>query len=244
MADSARGSHVTEEPWWKQGLAELIGAFALVFVGAGTFVATAGQGTDPAAAFLARAIASGVVIMAMASALAHISGGQISSAVTVGLLAAGKIRAPLAGVIIAFQLAGSILAGFLLLVIYPSGLVGLGTPRLGLALEPVESTASTILGIAIELVLTFFLVFVVFATVIDPRGAAKQVSALPIGLTVMMCSFVGGNLTGAAISPGRWLGPAVATWNFDQWYIYAIGPVVGGVIAGVFYAAVFLPKET
>lgn len=244
MADSARGRTVTEEPWWKQGIAELIGAFALVFVGGGTFVATAGLGIDPAAAFLARAVASGVVIAAMASALAHISGGQISSAVTVGLLAAGKIRAPLAGAIIAFQLAGSVLAGLLLLMIYPSGLGDLGTPRLGPALEPVESTASTILGIVIELVLTFFLVFVVFATAVDPRGAAKQVSGLPIGLTVMMCSFVGGNLTGAAISPGRWLGPAIAMWNFDQWYVYAVGPVVGGVIAGAFYASVFLPKET
>ena len=234
---------MTDEPWWKQGIAEMIGAFALVFVSAGTVIATTGQGIDPAAALLARAVASGVVIVAMASAIAHISGGQITPAVTVGLLAAGKIRAPLAGAIIAFQLVGSVLAGLLLLVLYPSGLGGLGTPSLGPALDPVESTNSTILGILIELVLTFFLVFVVFAVMVDPRGAGKQVSALPIGLTVMMCTFVGGNLTGAAISPGRWLGPAVATWNFGQWYVYTIGPVVGGVIAGVFYGAVFFPRE-
>lgn len=231
-----------EEPWWKQGVAEMIGAFALVFVGAGTVAATSVQGFDPSAAFVARGLAVGFVIMAMASALSHVSGGQISSAVTVGLLAAGRIRATVAGAIIAFQLLGSVLAGLLLLAIYPTIPGNLGTPQLGVALDPVESTASTIKGVVIELLLTFFLVFVVFATAIDPRGAAKQVSGLPIGLTAAMCWFMGGNLTGAAISPGRWLGPAVATWNFGQWYVYTIGPLVGGLIAGSLYAAVFLPK--
>ena len=107
-----------------------------------------------------------------------------------------------------------------------------------------ESTASTILGIVIELVLTFFLAFVVLATAIDPRGAAKQVSGLPIGLAAAMCWFVGGNLTGAALSPGRWLGPALVTWNLGQWYVYTIGPISGGVLAGVLYATVFLPKQS
>jgi MIP family channel proteins len=234
---------VPDEPWWKQGIAEMLGAFALVFVGAGTVVATSTQGFDASTAFVARGLAVGAVIMAMASALAHVSGGQISPAVTVGLLAAGKIRATLAGTIILFQLIGSILAGLLLLVIYPTAPGGLGTPELGLALDPVESTASTIKGIVIEVVLAFFLVFVVFATAIDPRGAAKQVSGLPIGLAAAMCWFAGGNLTGAAISPGRWLGPALATLNFSQWYVYTIGPIVGGLVAGVLYGAVFLPKE-
>jgi len=234
-----------DEPWWKQGIAEMIGAFALVFVGAGSAVATSGQAFEAGTAFVARGLAVGAVIMAMASALAHVSGGQITPAVTVGLLAAGKIRAKLAAVIIAFQLIGSVLAGFLLLAIYRAGPGTLGTPSLNIVVfYPVESTASMILGIVVELVLAFFLVFVVFATAVDPRGAGKQVSGLPIGLAAMMCWFVGGNLTGAAISPGRWLGPAVATLNFGEWYVYTIGPIVGGAIAGVLYALVFLPKET
>jgi glycerol uptake facilitator-like aquaporin len=55
--------------------------------------------------------------------------------------------------------------------------------------------------------------------------------------------FAGGPLTGAAMSPGRWLGPALASGLLDQWYVYWIGPLVGGTIAGVLYTAVFLPKE-
>jgi MIP family channel proteins len=234
---------MTDERWWKQGIAESIGAFALVLVGAGSVVATSTGGFDASSAFIARGLAVGAVIMAMASALAHVSGGQITPAVTIGLLAAGKIRATLAVTIIAFQLVGSILAGLLLLAIYPATPASLGTPHLGSPLDD-GSTASTILGIAIELVLTFLLVFVVFATAVDPKGAGKQVSGLPIGLTAAMCWFVGGNLTGAALSPGRWLGPALATFSFGEWYVYTIGPLAGGALAGVLYASVFLSKET
>lgn len=234
---------MADEPWWKQGIAELIGAFALVLVGAGSAIATSAQGFDPSTAFLARGLAIGMVIAAMASALSHVSGGQITPAVTVGLLAAGRIRGTLALAIVGSQLLGSVLAALLLRAIYPAS-ASLGTPQLGAALAPVESTVSTILGIAIELVLTFFLVFVVFSVAVDPRGAARQVSGLPIGLAAAMAWFVGGNLTGAALSPGRWLGPALVTMNFGEWYVYTIGPLVGGTIAGVLYAQLFMPRES
>lgn len=225
-----------EPGWWKQALAEAIGAFALVFVGAGSVAATANLGGQEA--LVTRALAHGVVIMVMASALAHISGGQISPAVTFGLWVGRKIKADLAAVIIVAQLVGSVVAGFLLLAIYPLKDGGLGTPGLGPAIAN-----SPGMGVVVETVLTFLLVFVVFATAVDPRGAAKQISALAIGLTVAMDWFVGGNLTGAAMSPGRWIGPALATGNFADWYVYWVGPLLGGAVAGAVYTAVFLPKK-
>lgn len=227
---------MAEEAWWKQALAELIGAFALVFVGAGSVAATANMGAE--AALVTRALAHGVVIMAMVSAIGPISGGQISPAVTVGLLVGRRIKAGLAGAIIAFQLIGSVLAGFLLLAIYPAQDGGLGTPGLG---GPIANNPA--MGIIVELVLSFFLVYVVYATAIDPRGTFKQIAGLAIGLTVAMDWFVGGNLTGAAMSPGRWLGPAVATMTFDVWYVYWVGPLVGGLLAGAMYAGVFMPRN-
>ena len=125
---------MSEEPWWKQSIAEMIGAFALVFVGAGSVIATSEPGFDASTAFVARGLAIGAVIMAMASALSHVSGGQITPAVTLGLLAAGKIRAKLATAIVAFQLVGSLLAALLLLAIYSpdaaSPTSSLGTPHL------------------------------------------------------------------------------------------------------------------
>ena len=232
---------MADEAWWKQSLAELLGAFALVFVGAGSVVATANLRSD--SALVARSLAHGIVIMAMASALAPISGGQISPAVTVGLLIGRKIKPNLAATIIVFQLVGSVLAGILLYAIYPGRDGNLGLPAVSATLGPEGSTQASVMGIVVELVLTFFLVFVAYAVAVDPRGTSKQVAALPIGLVVAMDWFVGGNLTGAAMSPGRWLGPAVATMTFDLWYVYSIGPILGGVLAGALYAAVFLPKE-
>lgn len=229
---------MAEEAAWKQALAELIGAFALVFVGAGSVAATASLGAEEA--LVTRALAHGIVIMAMVSAIGPISGGQISPAVTIGLLVGRKIRGGLAGAIIAAQLLGSVLAGFLLLAIYPEPAQagGLGTPALGGAIA-----GDPAMGIVVEIVLTFFLVFVVYATAVDPRGTFKQIAGLAIGLTVAMGWFVGGNLTGAAMSPGRWIGPAVATMNFADWYVYWIGPLLGGVIAGALYAYALLPRN-
>ena len=227
---------MADEPWWKQSLAELIAAFALVFVGAGSVVATANLAPEQALA--TRALAHGFVIMAMASAIAPISGGQISPAITLGLFVGRKIKARLAATVIGFQILGSILAGLLLLAIYPARTAGLGTPTLA---GPIAN--APLMGIAVELVLTFFLVFVVYATAVDPRVTFRQIAALAIGLTVAMDWFVGGNLTGAAMSPGRWIGPAVATWTLDLWYVYWIGPLLGGALAGALYAGVFLPLE-
>src|SRR2546426_9455724 len=85
----------------------------------------------------------------------------------------------------------------------------------------------------LELLMTFLVVFVVFATAIDPRGAAKTLGAIPIGLTVGVDWLFGGYFTGAAMSPGRWLGPAVASGFFDNWWVYWLGAPLGGVLRAV-----------
>src|SRR5438094_9946457 len=90
--------------------------------------------------------------------------------------------------------------------------------------------------------MTFLVVFVVFATAIDPRGAAKTLGAIPIGLTVGVDWLFGGYFTGAAMSPGRWLGPAVASGFLDNWWVYWLGPLLGGVIGAAVYEHVFRPR--
>ena len=90
--------------------------------------------------------------------------------------------------------------------------------------------------------MTFFLVFVVFATAVDERGAFNKVAGFAIGLTVTMGVLLGGPFTGAALNPARALGPALAANHWTNHGVYWIGPLAGGVAAGWLYDTLFLPK--
>jgi len=226
------GGTTMEAGWWKKGLAEMLGAFGLVTVGAGSVLANNGD-------LVFAALAHASVIFVMGTALGPISGGQISPAVTLGLIVTRKVKADLGAVIIAFQLLGSILGGFLLAWLYPTQVLSgfrLATPAVAPSISPGQAAF-------VELLMTFLLVFVVFATAIDPRGAAKTLGAIPIGLTVGIDWFLGGGFTGAAMSPGRWIGPALASGFFDNWWVYWVGPLLGGAMAALVYENVFLVKK-
>ncbi len=213
----------------------MLGAFGLVVVGAGSVLA-ATAGNQPVILFAA--FGHAFVVAVMGTALGAISGGQISPAVTLGLMATRRIKADLGVVIIIFQLIGSILGGLVLLSLWPAQSAAplhLATPAVNSAITPVQ-------GALLEALMTFFLVFVVFATVIDSRGAAKTLGAVPIGLTVGIDWLFGGYFTGAAMSPGRWIGPAVASGFYENWWVYWFGPLLGGVIAALVYETVFMPK--
>ena len=84
-----------------------------------------------------------------------------------------------------------------------------------------------------ETILTFFLVFMVFTTAVDNR--APKIAGFGIGLVVFLDALVGGSLTGAAMNPARWAGPALASMYLTNWYVYIIGPVLGGILAALFY---------
>src|SRR3989442_1533864 len=102
--------------------------------------------------------------------------------------------------------------------------------------------AFTLIFIRAEAILTFLLVFVIFGTGIDPKGSFNAVGGLAIGLTISIDIMMGGPLTGAAMNPARWFGPAVVSGFFDNWYVYWIGPFIGGAFAALLYANVFLEK--
>lgn len=225
-----------EAGWWRKGLAEMIGAFALVVGGAGSVLA-ATAGGQPVLLFAA--LGHAFVIAVMGTALGPISGGQISPAVTLSLIATRRLKADLGAAIIAFQLLGSVFGGFLLAWLYPAEV----SSSLHLATPAVNPSISPFQGFVLELLMTFFLVFVVFAVAIDSRGAAKTLGAVPIGLTVGIDWLFGGGFTGAAMSPGRWIGPAVASGFYDNAWVYWAGPLLGGLIGALVYEYVFLPRR-
>ncbi|MGH9681354.1 MAG: aquaporin, partial [Candidatus Acidiferrales bacterium] len=137
------------------------------------------------------------------------------------------------------QVAGAVAAAYLLrtLPFDAWSSVQLGTP--GLA-----SGVSRTNGMILEAVMTFFLVFVVFATAVDERGAFNKVAGFAIGLTVTIGVLLGGPFTGAALNPARAFGPALAANHWTNHGVYWIGPLAGGVVAGWLYDTIFLPKAS
>ncbi|HVL48568.1 MAG TPA: MIP family channel protein [Candidatus Thermoplasmatota archaeon] len=230
MADIGRGA-----------VAEAIGTFALVFVGGGAIAAwTAGYFGPGPTDIVAIALAHGLTIAALVTALGHVSGGQFNPAVTFGLLVGRRIDPKTALVYGLSQLIGAALAGIILVTIFTKAQVASATPDLNAGSETLQAVSSTT-GIIIEAILTFFLVFVVFGT-IDKRNSAR-IGGLAIGLTVTLDILMGGPLTGAAMNPARWFGTAVASSHYANWFVYWIGPLVGGLLAGVLYGYYFDPNE-
>ncbi|MDB6020253.1 MAG: family channel protein [Pedosphaera sp.] len=215
----------------KQCVAEFIGTFALIFIGVGAIYnnsPTMGMG------LLGVALAHGLTIAVMVSATGGISGGHLNPAVTFGLLVGGKISFMDSVAYWIAQLAGGSAAGFLLVSLLGQKAVAGGTPDLGT--DVAQST-----GIIIEIVLTFFLVFVVYGSAVDVR--APKIGGLAIGLTVALDILFGGPLTGASMNPARTFGPALASGHWNNQIVYWIGPMVGGALAGLIYGR-FLIKET
>ncbi len=220
------------QDWWKPCIAEFVGAFALTFVGAGAIVAT--QGGD----LVAIALAHGLAIAVMVTALGHISGGHFNPAVTIATMFTRKIGVELGLLYIIFQLLGSIFGAFLLVASFPEGLyrpVSLGTPAVAASITAPNA-------VVIEAILTFFLVFVIFGVAIDKRNHMKALAGMAIGLAVTMDILMGGPLTGAAMNPARAFGTALISRSFDNHLVYWIGPILGGIIAGLVYDNAFLAK--
>jgi aquaporin TIP len=214
---------------FRRSLAELVGAFALVFIGAGS-VMTNGNN------LLAVAAAHGLILAIMVSALGHISGGHFNPAVTFGFLITGRIVPLLAVAYWVAQFLGAIVAALILKWMYPDAIVDatkLGTPVLNdqIGVAP---------GLVLEVVMTFFLVWVVFATAADPRGAFKSIAGFAIGLTIGADILMGGPLTGAAMNPARAFGPQLVAGEWADAWIWYVGPLLGGGLAALAYELLYL----
>jgi len=228
---------------WRKAVAEFVGAFTLIFIGAGA-VLTAG--TTSTSDLLLIALAHGLAIGVMVSALAHVSGGHFNPAVTFGALVSGQIPPRLAGVYWIAQLLGGVGGAATLALIFPQSVwqgYHLGTPTLG-TVPSLGWDVGVGTGILVEAVLTFFLVFVIFGTGIDPKGSFNAVGGFAIGLTISIDIMMGGPLTGAAMNPARWFGPAIVSGFFDNWYVYWVGPLVGGALAALLYRYIFLENSS
>ena len=219
------------ERYIRPAVAELVGTFAFFFIGAGAIVTDAYAG---GVGLLGIALAHGLMLAIMVTVFGPTSGGHFNPAVTIGFLVTRRISPVLAAVYITAQLVGGTLAGLALRAVFPDQawkLVHLGTP----ALHPGLSFGT---GVLVEALLTGFLLLAVFGTAVDAR--APRIGGFGIGLTVMVDILLGGPLTGAAMNPAREFGPALASGFWDNWGVYWIGPILGGIVAALLYEYVIL----
>jgi MIP family channel proteins len=210
----------------RQLLAEAIGAFTLIFAGTGS-VMLASANTN--VTLVGVALAHGLAIALMISALGPISGGHFNPAVTIGFWVTRRISTMLAAAYIIAQLLGAIIASLLVMLLFPEGLrnaAHLGSPGLGAGIDFLHA-------VGIEAVLTFFLVTVIWGTAVDPR--APKLGGLAIGLTITMDILAAGPLTGAVMNPARALGPMLVSGTWDNMLVWWIGPIIGAVIAALVY---------
>jgi len=214
----------------KAAVAEFIGTFALIFFGAGTIIAT-GNGD-----LLAIAFAHGLAIAIMVSLMAHISGGVFNPAIQIALWVTGKMPTRRSAVYIVAELAGAVAAAAILKYFFPAPAfdsVNGGTP----AVAPGLAIGKAVL---VEAIATFFLVWAVFGTAVDDRGAFAKTGGFTIGLVITIDILAVGGLTGAAMNPARWFGPALITGTWSDWWVWIVGPIAGGIIAGVAYWYLYL----
>ena len=219
-------------------VAEFIGTFALIFFGAGSICADQYLRSSGGIGLLAIALAHGLAIGIMVSAMGHISGGHYNPAITIGIWVTKRINTIEALLYWVAQLAGGVVAAFILKAVIPDDTwraVALGTPELARDF-PVGA------AMGLEAITTFFLVLVVFATAIDERGAFKAIAGFGIGLTITIGILVAGPLTGAALNPARFFGPALAANHWAHVGVYWIGPLAGGFLAGLLYDSLYLKK--
>jgi MIP family channel proteins len=206
--------------------AEFLGTFTLCFAGQGAIVMQQAAGTNN---LLVIAVAHGLALAVMISALGALSGGHFNPAVTFGFWVTRRISLTSAITYWVSQLLGAIAASFLLRAVVPGepgAAVHFGVPMLA-------SGVSVGQGFLLEFVMTFFLVTAVWGTAVDERG--PKIGGFGIGLAVCMDILFGGPLTGAAMNPARAFGAACASGVWTDHWLYWVAPMAGGAAAARVY---------
>jgi MIP family channel proteins len=208
---------------WRHFVAEFIGTVALVFVGSGAIMAT--RITQSSAALVEVALAHGLVLGVMVSALMRIS-GHFNPAVTLGMLAARRIEGMMAAMYIVAQVLGAVIAGYALKASFPEAIF--------------VATRGGGQTVALDITGSQAFLLEAIATAVDLRG--PKIGGMAIGFTVAADILAIGPLTGASMNPARSFGPAVASGVYEAQLLYLTAPIVGGVIAALLYEYLFMQR--
>ena len=208
-------------------IAEAMGTFVLTFAGSSALaLARLGQLNVVEVAF-----AHGLALMAMVYALGHISGTHINPAVTISMVATGKMNWAKGAGYVAAQLAGAILAGAVLRYLFADFVADthLGTTQ-------VTEQLGTGRALVAEIVTTAFLVTVIFGAAVHKR-ATPGFAGIAIGLTLALSILAVGPISNGSLNPARTFGPALLASHWDDQWIYWVGPILGGLIGAMLYTS-------
>lgn len=220
---------------WQKYVAEAFGTFAFVFVAAGGVLAN--WQTGGSLGTVGIALAQGFMLAAMMYGVWHISGANLNPAVTVALWATGHVKTAVALGYIVAQLVGATIAALFLKVIFAGA-----APQYYLGDAMLGTNVTPGMAILVEAVLTFFLVWTVFGTIIDKK-ASPGFGALAVGFVMAVGVMLGGSFTMGALNPARSFGPALVTSHWVNHYIYWVGPIIGALVAGFIYHFGFIKKH-
>eukprot|EP01125_Pyxidicula_operculata_P010377 TRINITY_DN3419_c1_g4_i1.p1 TRINITY_DN3419_c1_g4~~TRINITY_DN3419_c1_g4_i1.p1 ORF type:complete len:302 (+),score=60.20 TRINITY_DN3419_c1_g4_i1:23-928(+) len=241
---------------WRDLLAELWGTMLFVYLGTGSVVASIPiDGTMDSSCVLAISLGFGFGLCTMVYATANISGGHLNPAVTLAIVATRKMPLLKGLAFIVCQCVGAILGSALIYGSVPNEVsskvnYGATIPAINssygssiesgftFSIEPAQA-------FMIEVCLTFLLVFTIFATagISHDKRYMGRFAPLSVGFAVMVGHLVGAPFTGPSMNPARSFGPAIISGVWDHHYIYWVGPITGGVLAGLVYKYVFISAE-
>lgn len=222
--------------FWRSVIAEALGTLLLVFVGCGSCLSWEDPNRTPKSDYnpvVQIAFCFGISVATIVWGIGHVSGGHINPAVTSAFLITRRISFAKAIFYIAAQCIGAIFGALILKGVTPYQRWG----TLGNTMLNDEMEAGRAFGV--ELMITFVLVFTVFASCDGKRNDLKGSAPLTIGLSVTMCHLFAIPLTGSSMNSARSFGPAVAMNIWKNHWVYWIGPILGGVIAGLLYEYIF-----
>jgi aquaporin Z len=217
----------------KRAIAEAVGTFILVLIGCGAAVALA-PSPDNVAGIAGTALAFGFGIAGAIYAVGHISGGHLNPAVSVALTVIGRFKPADLPVYVIAQLVGATLAALVL--------KGVFTEADLLGNNAVAEGVSNGSALLLEGVLTAVFLFVIVAVATDKR-ATPGIAALAIGLTLAAIHLVAITTTGTSVNPARTFGPDLITGDWSDFWVFLVGPFVGGAIGAVVYNVVRPDKD-
>ncbi|XP_068604522.1 aquaporin-4 [Brachionichthys hirsutus] len=222
--------------FWRAVSGEYVATLIFVVLGLGSTINwTTGQDKPRPADLVLVSLCFGLTIATMVQCFGHISGGHINPAVTAAMVVTRKLSLAKAAFYVVAQCLGAITGAGIIYLVTPAAVRG------SLGVTTVNADISVGHGLLVEFIVTFELVFTVFATCDPKRTDLGGSAGLAIGFAVAVGHLFAIPYTGASMNPARSLGPAIVTLQFENHWVYWLGPILGGILAAGLYEYLYCP---